>query len=112
MANHPNRSKASERDLQLITDIAKRGARLSARYGTPLSAPGLAAVMLKAHELVPLDLERLLKADDGNFGHDVFGCWRHIEVPDVGPAVMGGCFLPRFTARVPKGWDKAGGPTD
>lgn len=44
----------------------------------------------------PLRLEELLKADDFNFAHDVFGIYRHIN-RDTGK--LENCFLPRFTAR-------------
>jgi hypothetical protein len=44
----------------------------------------------------PLDLDGLLAADDGNFGHDVFGIRRHLN-RETGE--LGGCFLPRFAAK-------------
>lgn len=42
----------------------------------------------------PLRLEELLRADDGNFGHDVFGIRRYI---DRTTGQLTDCFLPRFT---------------
>lgn len=39
-----------------------------------------------------LDLEKLLKADNANFGHDVFGIRRFI---DRKTGKLGGCFSPR-----------------
>lgn len=46
----------------------------------------------------PLDLEALLKADDFEFAHDVFGIQRHMDRDDNSPT--GGQllnhFLPRF----------------
>lgn len=41
----------------------------------------------------PLKLGELLAADDGNFGHDVFGIRRFI---DRQTGQLGGAFLPRF----------------
>lgn len=45
----------------------------------------------------PLDLQRLLDADDGSFAHDVFGIARHL---DRDTCQLGGCFLPRFASKV------------
>jgi hypothetical protein len=42
----------------------------------------------------PLKLEELLKADDANFAHDVFGIIRHID-RTTGKLTM--CFLPRYS---------------
>jgi hypothetical protein len=44
----------------------------------------------------PLDLERLLAADEFNFSHDVFGIARHIN-RDTGQ--LENCFVPRFASR-------------
>lgn len=44
----------------------------------------------------PIDLDRLLAADDFNFAHDVFGIERHMD-RDTG--LLGDFFSPRFTAR-------------
>lgn len=41
---------------------------------------------------VPLDLQKLLDAGDGNFGHDVFGIRRHMN-RETGK--LEGAFLPR-----------------
>jgi hypothetical protein len=41
----------------------------------------------------PLDLDRLLHADDSNFIHDVFGIRRHINRTN---GQLEDCFLPRF----------------
>ena len=45
----------------------------------------------------PIDLDRLLAADDFNFAHDVFGISRHM---DRETGLLGNFFSPRFTARV------------
>ena len=45
----------------------------------------------------PLDFERLLAADDFNFGHDLFGIWRHM---DRTTGNLTNCFVPRFA--IPK----------
>ena len=45
----------------------------------------------------PIDLDRLLAADDFNVAHDVFGISRHM---DRETGKIGDFFSPRFTARV------------
>lgn len=49
----------------------------------------------------PLDLEKLLAADDFNFAHDVFGIYRHLDRDGKSPT--GGklldLFLPRTARR-------------
>ena len=40
----------------------------------------------------PLDLQKLLDADDGNFAHDVLGIRRHIN---RNTAQLEDCFIPR-----------------
>jgi hypothetical protein len=44
----------------------------------------------------PLDLDRLLAADDFNFAHDVFGIERHL---DGETGELQNYFLPRFTRK-------------
>jgi hypothetical protein len=40
----------------------------------------------------PLDFEKLLRADDFNFSHDIHGIQRHLS---RSTGKLGGCFLPR-----------------
>jgi hypothetical protein len=49
----------------------------------------------------PLDLQRMLEADDNNFAHDAFGIARHLDRDDSSPTggQLTGCFLPRFTRK-------------
>jgi hypothetical protein len=44
----------------------------------------------------PMDLARLLAADDANFAHDFFGIHKHL---DRTSGRLGNCFYPRFHAR-------------
>jgi hypothetical protein len=44
----------------------------------------------------PLELKRLLKADDANFAHDAFGICRHI---DTQTGKLDGTFLPRYAVK-------------
>jgi len=88
--------KATKSDNDLAVDIADRAERLLARIP---DAPkierrdimmDILAVHLNDHRL---DLEGLLYADDGNFGHDVFGIVRHL---DRETGKLQDCFVPRY----------------
>ena len=87
----------TKRDTNTIAAIAKRGVALAKKYGiygiyrdyNTLSMD-LTAVHLND---VPLRLSDLRKADDANFGHDVFGIVRYI---DRKTGKLTDCFLPRF----------------
>ena len=43
-----------------------------------------------------LDLERLAKADNSNFWHDVYGIFSHWDIENE---QLTNCFLPRFAVR-------------
>lgn len=45
----------------------------------------------------PMDLQKLLDADDFNFAHDVLGIRKHL---DRETGKLRDCFLPRFAGRV------------
>ena len=47
------------------------------------------------HAQTPLRLEEFAAADDGNFGHDLYGILSHLNRLT---GEMGDCFVPRFTA--------------
>lgn len=81
----------------LIEAIASRAVLLAGTVG--LIYPRMDAVMdLTACHAngSPLRLADLLTADDGNFGHDVFGIRRHL---DRETGTLGGFFSPRFSKR-------------
>lgn len=52
-----------------------------------------------AHKDIPLDLDRLLKADDFNFSHDVFGIAKHLNRTTL---KIEDCFVPRTALPVSK----------
>ena len=85
-----------EADAHLIRDIAKRAVKLAEKYGIDYdfmtADMDLTACVANGN---PLRLEDLLAADDGNFGHDVFGIRRHI---DRETGKLGGFFSPRYSA--------------
>ncbi len=88
----------SRTDDATIRKIAKRAARLyQDLYPCEKQPPQLhwAMTIAAAHANgCPLRLEALLEADDGNFGHDVFGLDRFID-KDSG-VVPANKFWPRY----------------
>lgn len=74
--------------------IAKRASRLAADNGIEYTIQDAEMDVLATHlNGCPLKLEELANADDGNFGHDVFGIRRFI---DRTTGQLTGCFCPRF----------------
>lgn len=89
--------KASKQEYHLIGKIAKRASKLASSFAVDYSVATANMDISACHANGnPLDLEALLAADDGNFGHDVFGIRRHIN---RSTGELGDCFVPRFSAR-------------
>mgnify|MGYP006359556787 CR=1 FL=1 len=83
-------------EARLITAITRRAEKLSEN---PMQFDVLGCEMdITACHLngCALDLERLLKADNFNFAHDVYGIQRHI---DRETGKLGDGFLPRYARR-------------
>ena len=80
-------------EQELVHKIANRAVAMAAdldvRYDKLTACMDIAGCHLNGCEL---DLNKLLAAPDGDFGHDVFGIRRHI---DRNTAALGGCFVPR-----------------
>lgn len=74
-----------------ISEIAKRAKAL----GHPDDLLTINMDIDAVHREIGLKLNELLKADDFNFAHDVFGIRRHINRRT---AKLENCFLPRFAA--------------
>lgn len=84
---------ASKFETQLILKIAKRAVAMA--KANDIEHDHMSAIMdIEACHCngTPLDLGKLLAADDGTFGHDVFGIRRFI---DRSTGKIGGCFVPR-----------------
>ena len=81
------------RDGPLIEHFAERASRLWARFNGKTVDPHWIAseVSLVHNHIVPLRLQELLDADDGNFAHDIVGIHCHLagDNPSDG-------FKPRF----------------
>jgi len=88
---------APKEEKMLIIKIAKRAAEMAKdadiEYELIDAQMDIAATHLNG---TPLDLERMLEADDANFGHDVFGIRRHINRTN---GQLEDCFLPRMTKK-------------
>lgn len=81
---------ATREESEIISKIARRASEMDHRY--PLTDYCLDIEACHCNGC-PLDLERLLKADDFNFAHDVFQIRSHLN-RKTGKLVD--CFLPRM----------------
>lgn len=87
----------SDDDAKTIREIAIRGRALAKKHGTRIDHIHITMDVTAVHANgCPLDLRRLLAADDGNFAHDVFGINRHLN-RDSGQ--LENHFRPRFASR-------------
>jgi Family of unknown function (DUF6874) len=88
--------KVSKEDHELISQIATRAKEIARRQGTEYSWHDATMDLTAAHANGnPLDLAGLLKADDYNFTHDVFGIAAHLD-HETGKLTNGGVFNPRY----------------
>ena len=86
-------NEAKRDEIRTISKIAQRAVNLAASQGFPLTQIDMMMDLEAAHSEHPLRLTELLAADDGNFGHDVFGISRHLN---RGTGKLEDCFMPRF----------------
>jgi hypothetical protein len=92
----PSFDKLGATDARLIQKIVQRAEKLFAELQAPGHFNRMSATMdlICAHMVNPLKLEELLAARDGDFAHDVFGIFRHI---DRSTGELGDGFSPRYT---------------
>lgn len=85
-------------EVDVAEQIASRAVDLYKRHvsGKPIKKMEFVMDICACHLKCPLDLFRLLCADDGNFSHDVFGIRKHMN-RETGE--LQDCFLPRFAKR-------------
>jgi hypothetical protein len=88
----------SRNDAKTVREIVDRAAVMSERVtGKKLNNDelrGWTMDIIACHaNSCPIDFGRLLGADDFNFGHDVFGIYRHL---DRSTGRLTNCFVPRF----------------
>ncbi|ARS27639.1 DUF6874 family protein [Sphingomonas sp. KC8] len=100
---------ASPADQDLIAAIAERAIALQlAHSGHCDETRDVIMDITAAHRNGnPLDLERLLAADDFNLAHDVFGISRHID-RNTGRLMQH--FRPRFSRQEAHAFDRADAP--
>ncbi len=88
---------ASKFEMDLIAKVAKRAIKMAKEnnvdYDQMTAVMDLEACHCNGN---PLDLNKLLDAPEGDFGHDVFGIRRFI---DRETGVLGDCFVPRCSMR-------------
>lgn len=90
---------ASRFEFELMSKIATRAVKMAAALGVEYSMSTAIMDINACHSNgCPLFLDELLKSDNSNFGHDVFGIRRHIN-RETGQ--LEGCFLPRFAMPTP-----------
>lgn len=87
--------ETSKSEADIICQIADRANLLSKKYDIEYkymtAMMDITACHANGNEL---RLDELLKADDSNFAHDVFGIRRHIN-RETGK--LENCFLPRYS---------------
>ena len=81
--------------LQTIHAIAKRACKLASSLDVKINFLVMSMDIQKCHESNPLKLDELLKSDNGNFGHDVFGIREHLNRKT---GQLENCFSPRYSA--------------
>lgn len=88
----------SREEAEVISNIADRAIKLLAKMTKrwPSKMDVEMDITAVHRNVFPLRLTELLAADDGNFGHDVFGIMRYL---DRSTGELSGCFVPRFAQR-------------
>lgn len=86
--------EVSPQDKALITQIANRACRILAANGEEADQTHEEMNITACHNNgMPLNLQKMLDADEFDFMHDVCGIDRHI---DRNTGQLKNCFLPRF----------------
>lgn len=89
-------NNTSAHDAVLISRIVDRAIILGHEHGVAVERVSALLDVATAHRICPLELGLLLSAGNGDFAHDVFGIFKHL---DREAGILRDCFLPR-TARV------------
>ncbi len=85
-------------DIDLMSAIADRGLKLSFNNGlNRVKKLDLMMDLEYANDESPLDFEKLLAFDDGNFAHDIIGIYENFNRETL---KMDNCFSPRCTLHV------------
>lgn len=81
---------ATQQELETIILIADRATKMDYEYPVTDAIMDIEACHCNG---MPLQLDKLLAADDFNFAHDVFGIRAHIN---RSTGSLEGCFVPRY----------------
>lgn len=91
----------TKEDFSLIAKAADRVQAMEALNRKPHDRRDRMSIVMDLcavqNSSTPLDLEKLLNANDANFAHDIFGIERHLDRSDDSPTSgeLTDCFLPR-----------------
>lgn len=89
-----NTTKAED---AIIQKIMERAVKLARKHNVEYEGSDVMMDITACHmNGTPLDLKKLLNADDANFAHDVWGIRRHINREN---GKIENCFVPRMAAR-------------
>lgn len=80
----------------MIKEIIQLISKRAANFNSDRRPVEYAMDIWCVHNTTPLDLEKLLIADDFNFAHDVFGIVENLN-RETGELMY--CFRPRFTKK-------------
>jgi hypothetical protein len=83
-----------QKEFDIIVQIAKRAEALYASLDRAI--PDRFALLMDlehVHAHIPMKLDALLKANDANFAHDVFGIRQHLN---RATGKLENCFVPRY----------------
>ncbi len=101
---------SDKHDFLLMSEIANRGLSmvndLLAISGTKIKKLDLMMDIEYTNDEIPLDLEKFLAFDDGDFGHDITGIFSNFNRETL---KMDNFFLPRCALPSPEGWTTAEG---
>jgi len=86
--------KVTKSDLNIIHEIAKRAVDIAEKGGYKIDYMTMEMDITACHISNPLRLNELLSANNGDFGHDVFGIRKYID-RDTGK--LKDCFSPRYS---------------
>ncbi len=88
-----------KKEMDLILKIVDRGYDEMCTYGLYKTKLDMIMDIETAHKNCPLDLQKLLDADEANFYHDVMGIFKNLNRQTK---KLENCFVPRFAKKEEK----------
>ena len=86
--------KITKKEYSTISKIANRAAKIASKQGANYDYLTASMDIEAVHKnIMPLKLNELLKADNFNFTHDVFGIANHLNRETI---KLENCFVPRY----------------